>query len=86
MRLNPAIRIDEIPGLTPIERAIGRALQKYGAYCVDAGGARMALIAQVPTNSADLAVYRKAGLHGDYYGLPHLRLDDFVLLADPAAG
>jgi len=34
IQLDPALDLDAIPGLTPGERTIARALQEYGAYCV----------------------------------------------------
>lgn len=38
-QLDPSINLDIIPNITPLEKMIGKALQKYGAYCDDTGGA-----------------------------------------------
>jgi len=64
VQLDPGLPVDEIPGLTPAERAVARALQTYGAYVVDNGGARMAFIFETPTSGED--PYPAAGLLHDY--------------------
>jgi hypothetical protein len=77
VQLDPSIDLAAIPGISPIELMIGRALQSYGAYCSDVGGARMAITAQVAHTSSEQAIYAKAGAVGDYYNfnkLPWSRL------------
>ena len=39
IQLDPSIDLNAIPNLRPIERAVGRAMQKYGGYIGDKGGA-----------------------------------------------
>ncbi len=51
IQLDPSVQVDSLPGLTRGERMVARALQRYGAYAIDNGGARMALIMQMPTAS-----------------------------------
>jgi hypothetical protein len=70
VQLDPSIDVDAIPGLTFGERAVARALQVYGAYCRDSGGARMAFIFQDPAGGPD--PYPQAGLAHDYDHMPHI--------------
>jgi hypothetical protein len=53
--------------LTPGERAVAKALQTYGAYAMDNGGARMAYIFEVPSGEAD--PYPSVGFTSDYFGM-----------------
>lgn len=80
VQLDPTIDLEAIVGITAGELAVGRALQQYGAYAIDNGGARMAFIFEVPTGDGD-DVYRAAGLDGDYAGLDSLPWDHLRLLA-----
>jgi hypothetical protein len=78
VQLDPSIDLGAIAGITPFELAVGRALQRYGAYAGDNGGARMAVIFEyVP----GLAPYRAAGATGDYYRMPHIPWDRLRVLA-----
>jgi hypothetical protein len=70
IQLDPSIDLEEIPGLTPAEWAVAKALQTYGAYCRDNGGAPMAFIFETPLAAAD--PHLEAGLRWDYYGMPHI--------------
>lgn len=70
VQLDPAIDVDAIPGITPAERAVAKALQVYGAYNHDNGGARMAFTFENPVGKAD--VYLAKGLPWDYYHMPHI--------------
>lgn len=79
IRLDPAVDLDALD-LTPAELAIGRALQTYGAFCIDNGGARIGFIAEL-ASPADASLYADAGLEGDYSlldGLPWDRLQVLV--------
>ncbi len=77
VQLDPSIDLAAIPGITPFELTVGRALQRYGAYCGDNGGARMAFIFEyVPT----LRPYEEAGADGDYYAMPHIPWDALRVL------
>jgi hypothetical protein len=70
VQLDPSIDVDAIPGMTSGERAVARALQVYGAYCRDSGGARMAFAFQDPAGGPD--PYPGAGLSHDYDDMPHI--------------
>lgn len=64
IQLDPSIKIDSIKGMSPIQRMLARALQRYGAFCTDNGGARMSIAFERP-RSKDVAAYRRAGLKYD---------------------
>jgi len=67
IQLDPSLNPDDY-GLGKGERAVFVALQKYGAYNIDCGGAALAFIFEdIPGNPG--AVYTDAGLGWDYYGL-----------------
>ncbi len=66
IQLDPAVDVDAL-GLGSAERAVARALQTYGAYAIDNGGAPMAFIFENPAGEAD--PYPAAGLRWDYFGL-----------------
>lgn len=70
IRLAPGVNVDAIAGITPGEKAVAKALQKYGAYAIDVGGARMAFIFEDPNGvTGGDATYNAAGLGWDYFGL-----------------
>ena len=79
LRLDPSVNLAALP-LTPIERAVGRALQDYGAFVVDQGGAALSVSFELDprANSSTVgATYQGAGLQWDYdsmSGLPYSRL------------
>jgi hypothetical protein len=81
IRLDPTIQLSKIAGLSRAELTIGLALQKYGAYLIDSGGSRLAIVAQSPRTATDIASFNQLGMGGDYYSLAHLKLSDFQLLA-----
>ncbi len=70
IQLDPTVNLGAISGLTPIENMMGTALQRYGAYVRDTGGARIAFSFQRPP--AGDQTYAAAGLPYDYAALPHL--------------
>lgn len=86
VQLDPSIDVDAIPGITPMEKLVARALQTYGAYDSDHGGARMAFLfegqdltdpnRQPPTRPGDPTrpggVYANAGLQWDYFDFVHV--------------
>lgn len=71
IRLNPAINLSAIPGITPLELVIGRTLQTYGAYVTDTGGASMAFGVQLPSSVAGGSWLAQNNIP-DYYGMPQL--------------
>ena len=70
VQLNPRVNVGAIPNITRGERAVARALQRYGAYAVDSGGARMAFIFENPIGEEN--PYPAAGFRYDYYEMPHI--------------
>ena len=75
IQLDPAINLNAIPGLTPGERAVARALQVYGAYVIDVAGTSMSVsfeVARDATSTSPGATYTRAGLSWDYYGMPRV--------------
>lgn len=73
IQLDPSINVDTIPGISAGEKAVAKALQKYGAYCVDRGGANMAFSFELPVTATPAApvtqTYVNAGFGWDYYGM-----------------
>jgi hypothetical protein len=73
LQLDPAVDIDKLPDITPGEAMIARALQRYGAYVVDSGGASLAFLFEQAPDARDGAhpgkVYQSAGFKWDYFGL-----------------
>jgi hypothetical protein len=70
VQLDPSVDVAAIPGITPGERTVARAMQVYGAYNRDNGGAPMAFGFENPAGRAD--PYPAAGLTPDYYAFPHI--------------
>jgi hypothetical protein len=70
LQLDPAVDVDAIPGITPGERAVARALQVYGAYAGDCGGAKMAFTFEHPKGGED--PYPSVGFQWDYFGMSHI--------------
>ena len=79
IQLDPTLDLDSM-GLNPAELAVGRALQQYGAFCIDNGGSRIGFIAELPADDAGVQVYRDAGLEGDYSLLDGLPWDQLRVL------
>jgi hypothetical protein len=75
LQLDPLVNVNLIPGISPAERTIARALQTYGGYLIDRGGAPLSVsferAADASANSTG-AVYARAGMAWDYYGLAHV--------------
>lgn len=74
VRLDPAVDLEAL-NLAPAVRAVGRALQTYGAYIVDNGGSPLSVSFEtVPgaTAASIGSIYQQAGLRWDYDGLPGL--------------
>jgi hypothetical protein len=78
IQLDPSIDVDAIPGITPGERAVARALQVYGGYAVDNGGAVMGFGFENPVGKAD--PYPAAGFEWDYWHMPHIPWDRLRVL------
>lgn len=72
LQLDPAIDVAKIPGITPGEAMIARALQQFGAFVVDRGGASLAFLFQHAYDGAGSSpgtIYKAAGFAWDYFGL-----------------
>lgn len=80
IQLDPDIDVDAIEDITPGERMVARALQTYGAYAIDNGGARMAFIFENPSGEQD--PYPDAGFTYDYYRLSLVPWDGLRVLAE----
>jgi hypothetical protein len=78
VQLNPAIDVDAIPGITPAERMIAHALQTYGAYADNNGGAKMAFSFEDPVGRSN--PYPAAGLPWDYYDMPQIPWNQLRIL------
>ncbi|MBA3724687.1 MAG: ricin-type beta-trefoil lectin domain protein [Candidatus Levybacteria bacterium] len=65
VQLDPSIDVNSIAGISKGEKAVAIALQKYGAYAVDCGGAEMAIQFENPIGKND--PYPAAGLTNDYF-------------------
>ena len=70
IQLDPSININAIPNLNAGERAVARALQVYGAYCKDTGGAKLAFGFEDPVGKSN--PYPGLGFSNDYYDMPRI--------------
>jgi hypothetical protein len=69
VQLDPSIDVDQLAVPDGV-KTVARALQEYGAYAVDRGGAPLALYFQVAPDARDGfpgRVYADAGLTNDYF-------------------
>lgn len=78
VQLDPDLDLDSLD-LSAAELTIARALQTYGAYVGDNGGARMAFLLEYAPEST---AYSDAGLEGDYAPLDGIPWDQLRVLAD----
>lgn len=82
IQLDPEIDLDAVR-LTPAERAIGRALQTYGAYAIDGGGTPMAFYFEVAFDATPGNPgfgYSSAGLDRDFFPLQAIPWDHLRIL------
>jgi hypothetical protein len=79
IQLDPAVNVDAIPGITPGEKMIARALQKYGAYAVDCGVASMAFGFESP--KLELSPYLAIGFPWDYFAMDRIPWNRLRVLA-----
>lgn len=83
IRLDPAVNLDSLT-LAPAARAVARALQIYGGYVIDRGGAPLSVSFELdPTAGNDSigSVYQQAGLRWDYDNLPGVPWNRLQVLA-----
>ncbi len=86
IQLDPTLDVDAVPGITPGEKAIAKALQQYGAYCTDTGRGNnqaMGFYMEKP-KSGDADPYGAAGFSQDWAQLPHIPRDRLRVLAADA--
>lgn len=57
LQMDPTFDVDAQTQWAPFQRMVAKALQTYGAYCIDCGGAPVAIMAQLP----DKASWGKVG-------------------------
>lgn len=79
IQLDPGIDIDAIPGITQGEKIVAHALQRYGAYCKDSGGAKLAFGFEDPAGKRN--PYPALGFAWDYYDMPHIPWNRLRVLA-----
>jgi hypothetical protein len=70
IQLDPSINVDAIPGITAGERMVAHALQTYGGYCKDTGGAKLAMAFQDPIGKPN--PYPSLGFGWDYYAMQRI--------------
>jgi hypothetical protein len=70
--------------LNSTEMMVARALQRYGAYCVDSGGAALGFAAQLAVTPAQKAVYGGAGMAQQYTSLAGIDWRDLRIVPGPA--
>lgn len=83
LRLDPAVDLGALD-LSPAARTVARALQVYGAYVIDNGGAPLSIsfeLARDADGTYPGTVYRSAGLRWDYDGLGGIPWDRLQMLA-----
>lgn len=72
VQLDPRIDVEAIPGITVGEIIVAKALQEFGAYCGDKGGARMGFIFEFLNTGNPGTTYVNAGLAWDYFDMSHI--------------
>ncbi|MGI5126420.1 hypothetical protein ACQEVB_06340 [Pseudonocardia sp. CA-107938] len=77
VQLDPAVDVDALDA-TPAVKMIAKALQTYGAYVGDNGGARVAFLFEY---GPDSPVYKQAGLSGGFAPIPGIPWDRMRVLA-----
>jgi hypothetical protein len=84
IQLDPSIDVDAIPGITPGEKVVAHALQIYGAYCKDTGGAKLAFGFENPAGKPN--PYPGLGFSWDYYDMPHIPWNHLRVLSSWTGG
>lgn len=69
IQLDPSVNVDAIPGISVGEKMVAKALQTYGAYVVDCGGAPMGFYFEDPKREGVADPYPSIGFQWDYYGM-----------------
>jgi hypothetical protein len=82
IQLDPSVNVDAIPGMSAGERMIAKALQTYGAICVDTGGGNnqaMGFYAEKPT-AGMTDPYPLVGFTSDWAQLSRIPRDKLHVL------
>lgn len=83
LQLDPGIDVEDIPGITPGEVAVAKALQTYGAYLIDRADTSLSIsfeLAPDATPTSPGRVYEEAGFAWDYYGMPKVPWNEMRVL------
>jgi hypothetical protein len=78
LQLDPSIDVEAIPGITPGEVAVAKALQRYGAINRDNTAANLCVQFETPFGESD--PYPAAGFTHDYFDMPHIPWDRLRVL------
>lgn len=70
IQLNPSVNVDSLSG-PAVVKTIARALQTYGAYCMDVGGTGLNFIFEMP-HAGEPDPYPGLGVEWDYFGLTQI--------------
>ncbi len=84
VQLDPSIDVDGLPGLSPFDKMLARALQRFGAYCNDNSGTRMAFGMEWPKDGWG-QVYVDAGLPSNYFDMTKIPWNKLRVLEEPGA-
>ncbi|MGD9622061.1 MAG: hypothetical protein AB7G47_12800 [Mycolicibacterium sp.] len=74
LQLDPALDLSAL-GLTPGELAVAIAMQRYGGYVMDVGGAPLSVSFELDTHAAPDSIgvtYEAAGFRGDYDAMENI--------------
>lgn len=77
VQLDPRVKLGRIT-MSPGERMVAKALQRYGAYAIDVGAERMAFAFEKPTSRRD--PYPNAGLKWDYFAMKRIPWESLRVL------
>ncbi|WNG86967.1 hypothetical protein C6A87_024755 [Mycobacterium sp. ITM-2016-00317] len=83
LRLDPAVDLSAL-ALTPGERTVARAMQVYGGYIVDQGGAALSMSFELDPTAGHGSIgsaYERASFRWDYDDMPGVPWDRLQVLA-----
>lgn len=75
IQLDPLLDVAKIPGITAGEKTVAKAMQVYGGYVIDRGGAPLSVSFERATDATSASpgrTYAASGLSWDYHGMPHV--------------
>ena len=82
LQLDPALDLSQLK-LTPGELAVATAMQRYGGYVMDVGGAPLSVSFELDTSAPGEvgATYKKAGFRWDYDAMEHIPWEKLRVLS-----